>query len=79
MIPAPIPCEAPVTMAVFCASLMVAYLEHILSLETIRWSSGSEIRIQHDAVPGLACFKSGEGLVDMAHREVLGLWHDMVP
>jgi hypothetical protein len=36
-------------------------------------SCGSEIRIQHDAVTGLACFKSGEGLVDLAHWEVLGL------
>src|SRR5262245_29003723 len=29
--PAPIPCEAPVTMAVFCAPLIVAYLENVLS------------------------------------------------
>ena len=50
------------------------------------WSRGplfatheSAIRIQHDAVPGLACFKSGEGLVDLAHREVLGLRRDIVP
>src|SRR4029077_20319073 len=66
-IPAPIPCDAPVTIAVFRVSLMVAYLENILSLETIRWSSRSEIRIQHNTVAGLACFKSGEGLVDLAH------------
>src|SRR5262245_32238287 len=31
-IPAPIPCEAPVTTAVLCGSLMVAYLEYVLSL-----------------------------------------------
>jgi hypothetical protein len=72
-IPAPIPCDAPVTMAVFRGPLMVVYLENVLSRETIRWSIGSEIRIQHDAVTGLACFKSGEGLVDIAHREGLGL------
>jgi len=52
-IPAPIPWEAPVTMAVFRGPLMVAYLENVLSVE-IRWSSGSEIRVQHDAVTGLA-------------------------
>ena len=39
----------------------------------------SEIRIQHDTVAGLACFKSGEGFVDLAHWEVLGLRHDIVP
>ena len=39
----------------------------------------SEIRIQHDAVSGLACFEPSEGLVDLAHREVLGLRHDIVP
>ena len=38
-IPAPIPCEAPVTMAVFRELLMVVYLEHVLSLETIRVGS----------------------------------------
>ena len=53
-IPAPIPCDAPVTMAVFGGPLMAVCLENLLSLETIRWSSGSEIRIQHDAVTGLA-------------------------
>jgi hypothetical protein len=52
---------------------MVVYLKNVLSRENIRWSSGSEIRIQHDAVTGLACFKSGEGFVDPAHRKVLGL------
>jgi len=35
-IPAPIPWEAPVTMAVFRGPLMVAYLENVLPLETIR-------------------------------------------
>jgi hypothetical protein len=44
-IPAPIPCEAPVTMAVFRGSLMIVYLQNVLSLEKIRWSSGSEIRV----------------------------------
>ncbi len=39
----------------------------------------SEIRVQHDAVAGLARFKAGEGLVDTAHREVLGLRRDIVP
>src|SRR5262249_16718010 len=29
-IPAPMPCEAPVTMAVFLGALMVAYLQEIL-------------------------------------------------
>src|ERR1700730_4468576 len=43
-IPAPIPCEAPVTMAVFRGLLMVVYLEKVLSLEKIRWS-GSAIRV----------------------------------
>src|SRR5207302_6530946 len=38
-IPAPIPCEAPVTMAVFRGLLMVVYLESVLSLETIRVGS----------------------------------------
>src|SRR5262249_43763905 len=31
--PAPMPCEAPVTMAVFCGPLMVVHLENVLSLE----------------------------------------------
>jgi len=53
-IPAPIPWEAPVTMAVFRGPLMVAYLENVLPLETIREPGGLEIRIQHDAVTGLA-------------------------
>ena len=39
----------------------------------------SEVHIQHDTVAGLAGFKSGEGLVDLAHREVLGLRRDLVP
>src|SRR5712672_3158467 len=37
-IPAPIPCEAPVTMAVFRWSLMVAYLEKVLSLEKTQFT-----------------------------------------
>src|SRR5260370_26264594 len=39
-IPAPIPCEAPVTMAVFRGPLMVGYLENVLSPNDraqIRW------------------------------------------
>src|SRR5882724_6213094 len=47
-IPAPIPWEAPVTMAVFRGSLMIVYLENVMSLEKFRWS-GSEICVQHDA------------------------------
>src|SRR5262249_9105525 len=42
-------------------------------------SNGSEIRVQHDAVTGLARFESGEGLVDLAHRIVLRLRRDFVP
>src|SRR5262249_30031636 len=42
-------------------------------------SNGSEIRVQHDAVTGLARFKSGEGIVDLAHRIVLRLRRDLVP
>ena len=42
-------------------------------------STGSEIGVQHDAVAGLARVKSGEGLVDRAHREVLGLRPNIVP
>src|SRR4029077_15758272 len=38
-IPAPIPCEAPVTMAVFRGPLMVLYLEEVLLPEKLRWSS----------------------------------------
>ena len=38
-IPAPIPCEAPVTMAVFGGPLMIVYLENVLSLERTRWST----------------------------------------
>src|SRR5260370_28841220 len=45
--PAPIPCEAPVTMAVFRWLPMVTYLQNILT-------NGSEIRVQHDAVTRLA-------------------------
>src|SRR5262249_677526 len=32
-IPAPIPCQAPATMAVFCGPLMVVHLKNVLSLE----------------------------------------------
>src|SRR5688500_13715640 len=39
----------------------------------------SKIRVQHDAVTGLARFESGEGLVDIAHREMLGLRRYVVP
>src|SRR5437899_9470927 len=53
-IPAPIPCEAPVTMAVLRGLFMVVYLENVLPLKRIRWPDGSEIRVQHDAVTGLA-------------------------
>src|SRR5208283_6140844 len=31
--PAPIPCEAPVTMAVFRGPLMIGYLKNVLSLD----------------------------------------------
>ena len=78
-IPAPIPCEVPVTMPVLRGPCMVVCLELVLSPGRIRRSSGSEIRIQHDAVAGLARFKPGEGLVDIAHREVLVLRRDVVP
>src|SRR5215813_5893053 len=61
-IPAPIPCDAPVTMAVFPVLLMIVYLEtdfsqveKIPSRYLVRgWSSGSEIRVQHDTVTRLA-------------------------
>src|SRR6476619_5673754 len=53
-IPAPIPCEAPVTMAVFRGPLMFFYLDNGLSLKRIRWPGHSEIRVQHDPVTGLA-------------------------
>jgi hypothetical protein len=39
---------------------MVVYLWNVLS-------NGSEIRVRHDAVTGLAGCKSGEGLVELAH------------
>ena len=45
----------------------------------IESSTGSEIRVQHYAVTGLARIESGEGLVDRTHREVLGLRRDIVP
>src|SRR5437879_5047412 len=37
-IPAPIPCDAPVTIAVFCRPLMVVYLENVLSPAGIRFT-----------------------------------------
>ncbi|HEY7217130.1 MAG TPA: hypothetical protein VH985_01960, partial [Candidatus Binatia bacterium] len=43
-IPAPIPCEAPVTIAVFGVPFMAVYLETVWPLEKPR---GSEIRVQH--------------------------------
>jgi hypothetical protein len=52
-IPAPIPCEAPVTIAVFGVLFMVVYLENVLSLENFA-GQASEIRVQHDAITGLA-------------------------
>src|SRR5258706_10930954 len=77
-IPAPIPCDAPVTIAVFLVLLMIVCLETDFS-HVRGWSSRSEIRVKHDTVTRLACFKSGKGLVDIAHREVLGLRRDIVP
>src|SRR5262245_17094110 len=74
-IPAPMPCEAPVTMAVFCWPLMVVYLEP----GSGRRSGGSEVRVQHDAVTGLAGLQAGESFVDLTHREVLGLRRHVVP
>ena len=41
--------------------------------------SGLEIRVQHNAITSLAGFQPGEGLVDMAHREVFRLRRDIVP
>jgi hypothetical protein len=35
--PAPMPCDAPVTMAVFCGSLVVASPENVLSLGPNTW------------------------------------------
>ena len=48
-IPAPIPCEAPVTMAVLWGLPIVASAPVAED-----WNSGLEIRIEHDAVTGLA-------------------------
>src|SRR5262249_45532507 len=70
-IPAPIPCEAPVTIAVF------RWLSMVVHLEKVR-SNGSEIRVQHDTVAGLTRLKPGESRFDLAHREVLGLRRDLV-
>src|SRR6202162_2938364 len=74
-ISAPSPLDAPVTTATFPESFdcMVA---------PFRWGENSihrlEIRVQDDPVTGLAGGKSGEGLVDLAHREVLGLRQDIM-
>src|SRR5262245_41912442 len=38
----------------------------------------SEICIQDDAITGLAGFEAGEGLVNLAHRIVFGLWRHAV-
>src|SRR5262249_41836549 len=53
-IPAPMPCEAPVTMAVFRVLFMV------VSLEPGSWGrpGGSEVRLRHGAVSGLDHFPS---------------------
>src|SRR5689334_9092105 len=75
-IPAPIPWEAPVTMAVFRGLLMFLPRKRCCHLKKL---DRSEIRVQYDAIAGLAGFKPGEGLVDFAHREVLGLRRDVVP
>src|SRR5947207_12267976 len=48
-IPAPIPCEAPVTMAVFGEPLMVVYLANVFSLEK---SLVKRIRNPHPAQCG---------------------------
>src|SRR6516162_7396812 len=72
--PAPMPCEAPVTIAVFRVLFMAVYLEPVSG----RRSGGSEVRVQHDAVADLAGFQAGKGLVDLAHRDVLGLRRDVV-
>src|SRR5580704_16318165 len=40
-IPAPIPWEAPVTMAVFDGPLMIAYLENVLSRKGVRFTRTS--------------------------------------
>src|SRR6516225_11577701 len=71
-IPAQIPCEAPVTMAVFRAPLMAVSLENVFSPEKTRPSSVSEIGAPHATVTGLAGFESGEGLVDLARGDALG-------
>src|SRR6202521_5745004 len=46
-IPAPIPCEAPVTMAVFRWLLMVVSLENVLSLEKIDGQLDQRIHASH--------------------------------
>src|SRR5467141_4405767 len=46
-IPAPIPCEAPVTMAVFRGLFMAVHLENVLLQENTSLVSGSEIRVPH--------------------------------
>ena len=42
-------------------------------------SNGLTIRVQHDTIMGLSGGKPSEGIVDLAHRKVLGLWRDIVP
>src|SRR5207253_7207613 len=58
-IPAPIPCEAPVTMAVFPGLFMAVYLENVLFLENTLLVSGSGIRVPHTKcrhdLPSEAC------------------------
>ncbi len=51
---APIPWEAPVTMAVFRGPLMVLYLGNVRSPQQLHSPRGSEVRVQHDAIAGLA-------------------------
>src|SRR5205809_3730958 len=70
-IPAPIPCDAPVTIAVLRRSLIVL-------TSPGSGSSRSEIRVQHDAIARLAGFESREGFVDLAHGIMLGLRGDVV-
>src|SRR5438128_4773430 len=52
-IPAPIPCEAPVTMAVFGESLMIVYLENVLSVDQSDQKSAS-ITMRQRALPDSA-------------------------
>src|SRR5262249_27712722 len=67
--PAPIPCEAPVTMAVLRWLLMV-----VPSRVSAQIDQESACRLR------LACFKSGERPVDLAHRKVLSSGiHEEIP